>query len=90
MDTRLESIDIDPTYAGVCVVQLGCTTRRTKNKPHASVRSPYLRLMVPSLPMDPSVSGFVARSSCVPRLEPEKNLPSTINAKDLFGDTHGK
>ena len=38
LDMRLESADIDHIYAGVCVlVQFGCTTRRMKNKPHASV-----------------------------------------------------
>lgn len=35
---RLESVDIDHIYAGVCVlVQFACMTRRTQNKPHADV-----------------------------------------------------
>ena len=35
---RLESIDVDVIYAGVCIlIQFGSTTRRTENKPHASV-----------------------------------------------------
>ena len=35
---RLEGVDIDHIYAGVCVlVQFGSTTRRTKNKPHATI-----------------------------------------------------
>lgn len=35
---RLESADIDPIYAGVCIlIQFGSTTRRTRNKPHADI-----------------------------------------------------
>ena len=37
-DMRLECVDIDRIYAGVCVcVQFGSTTRRMKNKPHADI-----------------------------------------------------
>lgn len=37
-DMRLEGVDIDHIYVGVCVlVQIGSTTRRTKNKPHADI-----------------------------------------------------
>lgn len=35
---RLENVDIDPIYAGVCVlVQVGPVTRSTQSKPHRGV-----------------------------------------------------
>ena len=96
---RLESNDIDPIYAGVCVVvQLGCTTRRTKNKPHASVvewDDEFMLCVLPVVlfasglcfqgpPMDPSVSQFVACSSWVPRLEPETFSPSIQSTPKIY------
>lgn len=37
-DIRLESVDIDRIYAGVCILfQFGSMTRRMDNKPHAVV-----------------------------------------------------
>ena len=56
---RLESVDIDPIYAGVCViVQLGRTIGRTKNKPHASVVEWDDVIMVCVLPVAVLTSGL--------------------------------
>ena len=56
---RLESDDIDPIYAGVCIiVQLGRTIQRTKNKPHASVAKWDDAIMLCVLPVAVFTSGL--------------------------------
>lgn len=87
---RLESVDIDHVYTGVCVlVQFGSTTKKTMNKTHAKIVEWDDEVVLPgtsSQSVDVTVCGAFQLGSTLGTRE--IFAKQTINTKDLSGDTH--
>ena len=103
-DMRLESVDIDPIYAGICVlVRFGSTTRRTKNRPYARITEwneeiilwvtlcPFLQLkLIIPRPSDLPVSVTICGVFQLGSTLGTREISTaqTISVTDLSGNAH--